>query len=80
MEAYHIDRFSAVDGIVLRAGSDVRPGQKKILMRVRARISRVWRPRQNCICWYFSSVGHGVTFLSIMTFGDGALLWSAAWP
>jgi NADPH:quinone reductase-like Zn-dependent oxidoreductase len=36
MEAYHIDRFGGVDGIVLRSSADPRPGPKEILMRVRA--------------------------------------------
>ena len=36
MEAYHIDRFGSVDGIVLRSTDDPRPGPKEILMRVRA--------------------------------------------
>jgi len=36
MEAYHIDRFGSVDGIVLRTGDDPRPGPNDILMRVRA--------------------------------------------
>jgi hypothetical protein len=34
MEAYHIDRFGGVDGIVLRSSADPRPGPKEILMRV----------------------------------------------
>ena len=36
MEAYRIDRFGSVDGIVLRSSEDPRPGPKEILMRVRA--------------------------------------------
>jgi NADPH:quinone reductase-like Zn-dependent oxidoreductase len=36
MEAYRIDRFGSVDGIVLRSSEDPRPGLKEILMRVRA--------------------------------------------
>jgi NADPH:quinone reductase-like Zn-dependent oxidoreductase len=36
MEAYHIDRFGGVDGIVLRSSADPRPGPKEILMRMRA--------------------------------------------
>jgi hypothetical protein len=36
MEAYRIDRFGSVDGIVLRSSEDPRPGSKEILMRVRA--------------------------------------------
>ena len=33
MEAYRIDRFGSVDGIVLRSSEDPRPGPKEILMR-----------------------------------------------
>jgi alcohol dehydrogenase len=36
MEAYRIDRFGSVDGIVLRSSADPRPARKEILMRVRA--------------------------------------------
>ena len=36
MEAYRIDRFGSVDGIVLRSSEDPRPGPKEILMRVHA--------------------------------------------
>jgi hypothetical protein len=40
MEAYRIERFGSVDGIVLRSSEDPRPGLKEILMRVRARPRR----------------------------------------
>jgi NADPH:quinone reductase-like Zn-dependent oxidoreductase len=36
MEAYRIDRFDSVDGIVLRSSEDPRPGPKDILLWVRA--------------------------------------------
>ena len=36
MEAYRIDRFGSVDGIVLRSSEDLRPGLREVLMRVRA--------------------------------------------
>lgn len=36
MEAYHIDRFGSVDGIMLRTSEDLRPAPHQILMRVRA--------------------------------------------
>ena len=36
MEAYRIERFGSVDGIVLRSSEDPRPGLKEVLMRVRA--------------------------------------------
>jgi len=34
MEAYRIDRFGSVDGLVLRSSADPRPGRKEVLMRV----------------------------------------------
>jgi hypothetical protein len=33
MEAYRIDRFGSVDGIVLRSSDDPRPGLREILMQ-----------------------------------------------
>ena len=36
MEAYHIDHFGSVDGIVLKDSKDPRPGLKEVLMRVRS--------------------------------------------
>ena len=36
MEAYRIERFGSVDGIVLRSSEDPRPGRKEVLMRVRS--------------------------------------------
>ena len=36
MEAYHIDCFSCVDGVVRRSSQDPRPGLREVLMRVRA--------------------------------------------
>jgi NADPH:quinone reductase-like Zn-dependent oxidoreductase len=36
MEAYRIDRFGSVDGVVLWSSEDPRPGPKEVLMRVRA--------------------------------------------
>jgi hypothetical protein len=29
MEAYHIERFGSVDGIVLRSSDDPRPGRRR---------------------------------------------------
>jgi hypothetical protein len=43
MEAYRIDRFGSVDGIVLRSSEDPRPGPKEILMRVDRRGARPYR-------------------------------------
>jgi hypothetical protein len=37
MEAYRINRFGSVDGIVLRSSEDPHPGPNEVLMRVRAR-------------------------------------------
>jgi SAM-dependent methyltransferase len=36
VEAYRIERFGSVDGIVLRSSDDPRPGLREVLMRVRA--------------------------------------------
>ena len=36
MEAYRVERFGSVDGIVLRSSEDPGPGPKEVLMRVRA--------------------------------------------
>src|SRR5271154_2202790 len=36
MEAYHIDHFGSVDGIVRRSSDDPQPGPKDVLMRVRS--------------------------------------------
>jgi hypothetical protein len=33
MEAYRIDRFGSVDGIVLRSSDDPQPGLREVLMR-----------------------------------------------
>jgi hypothetical protein len=44
MEAYHIDRFGSVDGVVLRSSEDLRPGPKG----TRPLQKRSWR---RCITW-----------------------------
>ena len=36
VEAYRIDRFGNVDGLVLRSSEDPRPGLREVLMRVHA--------------------------------------------
>jgi NADPH:quinone reductase-like Zn-dependent oxidoreductase len=36
VEAYRVDRFGSVDGIVLHSSEDPRPGLREVLMRVRA--------------------------------------------
>ena len=40
MEAYRINRFGSVDGIVLRSSEDPHPGPNEVLMRVRASFDR----------------------------------------
>ena len=39
MEAYHIERFGSIDGIVLQSSENPRPGRKEVLMRVRASLT-----------------------------------------
>ena len=39
MEAYRIDRFGSIDGIVLRSSEHPRPGLKEILMQVRGHVA-----------------------------------------
>jgi len=36
VEAYRIDSFGSVDGILLRSSEDPRPGLREVLIRVRA--------------------------------------------
>jgi NADPH:quinone reductase-like Zn-dependent oxidoreductase len=36
VEAYRIDSFGSVDGILLRSSEDPRPALREVLMRVRA--------------------------------------------
>jgi NADPH:quinone reductase-like Zn-dependent oxidoreductase len=43
MEAYRIDRFGSVDGIVFRSSEDPGPGPKEVLMRVCARFAQLSR-------------------------------------
>jgi NADPH:quinone reductase-like Zn-dependent oxidoreductase len=66
MEAYHIDRFGSVDGIVLRSSEDPRPGPKEILMRVRAR-SLNYRDLM-----VLKGGGRGPTKLGVVPLSDGA--------
>lgn len=66
MEAYHIDRFGSVDGIVLRAGDDPRPGPKEILMRVRASALNY---RDLMV---LKGGGRGPTKLGVVPLSDGA--------
>src|SRR6267378_4219523 len=66
MEAYHIDRFGSVDGIVRRSSEDPRPGSKEILMRVRAS-SLNYRDLM-----VLKSGGRGPTKLGVVPLSDGA--------
>jgi NADPH:quinone reductase-like Zn-dependent oxidoreductase len=66
MEAYHIDRFGSVDGIVLRSSDDLRPGPKEILMRVRAS-SLNYRDLM-----VLKGGGRGPTKLGVVPLSDGA--------
>ncbi len=66
MEAYRIDRFGSVDGIVLRSSEDPRPGPKEILMRVRAS-SLNYRDLM-----VLKGGGRGPTKLCVVPLSDGA--------
>ena len=66
MEAYHIDRFGSVDGIVLRSSEDPRPGPKEILMRVRAS-SLNYRDLM-----VLKGGGRGPTKIGVVPLSDGA--------
>jgi NADPH:quinone reductase-like Zn-dependent oxidoreductase len=66
MEAYRIDRFGSVDGIVLRSNEDPRPGPKEILMRVRAS-SLNYRDLM-----VLKGGGRGPTKLGVVPLSDGA--------
>jgi NADPH:quinone reductase-like Zn-dependent oxidoreductase len=66
MEAYRIDRFGSVDGIVLPSSEDPRPGPKEILMRVRAS-SLNYRDLM-----VLKGGGRGPTKLGVIPLSDGA--------
>ena len=66
MEAYRIDRFGSVDGIVLRSSEDPRPGPKEVLMRVRAS-SLNYRDLM-----VLKGGGRGPTKLGVVPLSDGA--------
>src|SRR3984893_1325150 len=66
MEAYRIDRFGSVDGIVLRSSEDPRPGPKEVLMRVRAG-SLNYRDLM-----VLKGGGRGPTKLGVVPLSDGA--------
>jgi NADPH:quinone reductase-like Zn-dependent oxidoreductase len=66
MQAYHIDRFGSVDGIVLRSSEDPRPGPKEVLMGVRAS-SLNYRDLM-----VLRGGGRGPTKLGVVPLSDGA--------
>src|ERR1700732_3118452 len=66
MEAYRIDRFGSIDGIVLRSSEDPRPGLKEVLMRVRAS-SLNYRDLM-----VLKGGGRGPTKLGVAPLSDGA--------
>src|ERR1700693_5559555 len=66
MEAYRIDRFGSVDGIVLRSSEDPGPGPNEILPRVRAS-SLNYRDLM-----VLKGGGRGPTKLGVMPLSDGA--------
>ena len=66
MEAYRIDRFGSVDGIVRRSSEDPRPGPKEILMRVRSS-SLNYRDLM-----VLKGGGRGPTKLGVVPLSDGA--------
>jgi NADPH:quinone reductase-like Zn-dependent oxidoreductase len=66
MDAYHIDRFGSVDGIVLRSSEDPRPGLKEVLMRVRAS-SLNYRDLM-----VLKGGGRGPTKIGVVPLSDGA--------
>ncbi len=66
MEAYRIDHFGSVGGIVLRSSKDPRPGPEEILMRVRAS-SLNYRDLM-----VLKGGGRGQTKLGVVPLSDGA--------
>src|SRR6202049_4623071 len=66
MEAYRIERFGSVDGIVLRSSEDPRPGLKEVLMRVRAS-SLNYRDLM-----VLKGGGRGPTKIGVVPLSDGA--------
>src|SRR3984893_4416347 len=66
MEAYRIDRFGSIDGIVLRSSENPRPGPKEILMRVQAS-SLNYRDLM-----VLKGGGRGPTKLGVVPLSDGA--------
>ena len=65
-EAYRIDRFGSVDGILLQSSEDPRPGLREVLMRVRA-TSLNYRDLM-----VLKGGGRGPTKLGVVPLSDGA--------
>jgi NADPH:quinone reductase-like Zn-dependent oxidoreductase len=66
VEAYRIDRFGNVDGLVLRSSEDPRPGLREVLMRVHA-TSLNYRDLM-----VLKGGGRGPTKLGVVPLSDGA--------
>src|SRR5437868_14853376 len=66
MRAYHIDSFGNVDGVVLGSRDDPRPGNREILLRVRAS-SLNYRDMM-----VLKGGGRGPTKLGVVPLSDGA--------
>src|ERR1700731_3264088 len=66
MEAYRIERFGSVDGIVMRSSQDPRPGPKEVLMGVRAS-SLNYRDLM-----VLKGGGRGPTKVGVVPLSDGA--------
>src|SRR5437660_64967 len=66
MRAYRIDRFGSVDGVVLGSRDDPRPGNREILLRVRA-TSLNYRDLM-----VLKRGGRGPTKLGVVPLSDGA--------
>jgi NADPH:quinone reductase-like Zn-dependent oxidoreductase len=66
MEAYRIERFGSVDGIVLRSSEDPQPGLKEVLMRAHAS-SLNYRDLM-----VLKGGGRGPTKIGVVPLSDGA--------
>jgi alcohol dehydrogenase len=66
MEAYRIERFGSIDGIVLQSSENPRPGRKEVLMRVRAS-SLNYRDLM-----VLKGGGRGPTKIGVIPLSDGA--------
>jgi NADPH:quinone reductase-like Zn-dependent oxidoreductase len=66
VEAYRIDRFGSVDGIVLRSNEDLCPGLREVLMQVRASSLNYLH------LIVLKGGGRGPTKLGVVPLSDGA--------